>query len=201
MSEAKIQPAANNNEKRDTYAKMLRRYKAAMKHGFYLEAIFIAYAVMEDRITRFLFHAGLVNDKTNLRKNHAKVAKNLVSQLSPDDKRIIHISTRIEMLENLSKWAQETERKNLTSQYEIALLEKMVGNVDLSELDSVLKRVREWIKLRNECVHALMRKNVYAVEDSSKKLAEESYEIFRRLDALEKSFKRGVNLRTHFKMQ
>lgn len=201
MSEAKIQPAADNQEKRDTYAKMFGRYKSAMKNEFYLEAIFIAYAVMEDRITRFLVHAGLVNDKTKLQKNHGKAAKELVKQLSPDNKSIINISTRIEMLSNLSKWTQETERKNLTSKYENALLEKMVGNVDLAELDSVLKRIPEWTKVRNECVHGLMRKNAVAAEDSIKELAEESYDIIRRLDALERSFKRGVNLRKRFNIQ
>ena len=199
MNEERIVRVADNYEKRDTYAKMFSRYKVAMRNEFYLEAIFIAYAVIEDRITRFLFHAGLINDKGKPKLSKGK-AKDLARQLS-EGKTAWQISCRLLMMKNLSKWAEETERCNLESKYEIALLDKMIGSVDLSELNAVLERIPKWINGRNECVHALMRKNVESAEDRIKELAEESYDIIRTLDSIEKKFKKNNNIRRRFNIQ
>ena len=47
-----------NMEKYENYREQMGRLKKAIGSGFFLEAIFIEYAVMEDRLTSVLIHAG-----------------------------------------------------------------------------------------------------------------------------------------------
>ena len=48
-----------NMEKYDIYKKMKVDLKKAMKAGFYYQAIFIEYAIIEDRCLSLLRHAGV----------------------------------------------------------------------------------------------------------------------------------------------
>lgn len=49
----------DNLFKYENYREQFRRLKRAMDNGFYLEAVFIEYTVMEDRTESILRHAGL----------------------------------------------------------------------------------------------------------------------------------------------
>ena len=65
MKQRKIEPVKNNLDKQRTYAKQKEKYKSAMQHGFYLEAMMIDYALLEDRLRSVLYHIGfLPNRKT-----------------------------------------------------------------------------------------------------------------------------------------
>lgn len=57
MSERRIAPVADNTEKKATYQEQMRRYRKAMKDGFYFEAMLIDYAVLEDWLRSMLYHA------------------------------------------------------------------------------------------------------------------------------------------------
>ena len=52
-----------NYLKQFNYAEQMKRLKKALSMEFYLEATFIEYAVIEDRIESFLRHAGVFNPK------------------------------------------------------------------------------------------------------------------------------------------
>lgn len=58
----KIAPVTSNMEKKTAYQIQMERFKRAKAGRFHLEAIFILYARIEDRLTAFLFHAGITND-------------------------------------------------------------------------------------------------------------------------------------------
>ena len=47
-----------NIQKYENYKEQFKRLKMAMSHCFYLEAMFICYAIMEDRTESILVHAG-----------------------------------------------------------------------------------------------------------------------------------------------
>lgn len=51
-----------NMQKYYNYREQITRLKKAMNQSFYLEAIFIEYAVMEDRLESILRHAGVWKD-------------------------------------------------------------------------------------------------------------------------------------------
>ena len=63
MSERKIAPVKDNKDKRRTYAKQKARYCSAMKYGFYLEAMMIDYALLEDRLRSVLYHIGFLANR------------------------------------------------------------------------------------------------------------------------------------------
>ena len=55
-------PPIPGDLKYDLYKYYFDQLKKAMNHEFYLEAIFIEYAILEDRTESVLHHAGLWND-------------------------------------------------------------------------------------------------------------------------------------------
>lgn len=64
MAERKIAPVKDNLDKQRTYAKQKGRYKSAMSNEFYLEAIMIDYALLEDRFRSMLYHMGFLSNRT-----------------------------------------------------------------------------------------------------------------------------------------
>ena len=50
--------AIDNQQKYENYTEQFRRLNKALANGFNLEAMFIAYAIMEDRTESILRHAG-----------------------------------------------------------------------------------------------------------------------------------------------
>ena len=62
----------DNMQKYANYREQFGRLKKAINNNFYLEAIFIEYAIIEDRLESILRHSGKLNpEKHNqLNKNH-----------------------------------------------------------------------------------------------------------------------------------
>ena len=50
-----------NQLKYENYKEQIKRLNSALSHGFNLEAMFIEYAIMEDRCESILTHAGVFN--------------------------------------------------------------------------------------------------------------------------------------------
>ena len=63
MSQRKIAPVKDNKDKQRTYAREKARYCSAMKYGFYLEAMLIDYALLEDRLRSVLYHIGFLPNR------------------------------------------------------------------------------------------------------------------------------------------
>lgn len=58
--------AETNQQKYENYKAQMGRLNRAIKEHFYLEALFIEYAIMEDRLESILIHAGVFRaDKHN----------------------------------------------------------------------------------------------------------------------------------------
>ena len=53
----------DNQQKYENYRAQSRRLASALRSGFYLEAVFIEYAIIEDRLESALTHAGAFNPK------------------------------------------------------------------------------------------------------------------------------------------
>ncbi len=49
----------NGKEKQLVYSTECARFKKAIKSQFYLEAVAISYAIIEDRLIAFPYHAGI----------------------------------------------------------------------------------------------------------------------------------------------
>ena len=74
-----MEPIQDNMQKYNNYAEQMRRLKKAIASGFYLEAIFIEYALLEDRLESILRHSGKwkpdPNRYTSITAKCSKVAK------------------------------------------------------------------------------------------------------------------------------
>jgi hypothetical protein len=58
IGEKTMDTIIDNQQKYENYAEQFRRLNKALTNGFNLEAMFIAYAIMEDRTESILRHAG-----------------------------------------------------------------------------------------------------------------------------------------------
>ena len=58
-----IQKVADNQEKGLSYKENFKRYKKAKASEFYLECIWILYAMIEDRTSSFLYYIGFTSEK------------------------------------------------------------------------------------------------------------------------------------------
>lgn len=89
----------DNQQKYENYKEQFTRLKKALDQGFNLEAMFIEYAIMEDRTESVLRHAGLwemyqkhrkghgstIDSKVRYIKKHAENKKDLLNRYFTDD--------------------------------------------------------------------------------------------------------------------
>lgn len=83
------------------YKEQMVRLKKAMAAQFFLEAIFIEYAVMEDRLESILRHSGVFNPK---RHNIIKPKLGRVDELRREKKSLLHRSFSDELIEGIYQW-------------------------------------------------------------------------------------------------
>ena len=99
----------NNMEKYNSYREQTGKFKKAMSLEFYYEAIFISYAIMEDRLISFLDHIGLVTSK------NAKLSKRTSPyvryMLNVKNVNIKNISTKIDIIKHIINLTPEESEK------------------------------------------------------------------------------------------
>ena len=100
----------DNYQKRDQYAILMSKLKKATYNEFYYEAIFIEYAIIEDRTDSLLRHANIANvtNKGYSLKLNEKLNK-IKSRKEFEDKYIRkHISK--EFIEDINSWKSERDK-------------------------------------------------------------------------------------------
>lgn len=90
-----------------SYKEQMVRLKKAMAAQFFLEAIFIEYAVMEDRLESILRHSCVFNPE-----RHSTIQAKLrrVSELRRAKKSLLNRSLSEELLQEISQWKDERNR-------------------------------------------------------------------------------------------
>ena len=96
-----------NMEKYGNYKEQMDRLKKAMDNHFLLEAVFIEYAIMEDRCESLLRHSGVFNPK-----KHNMISKKLKSleELTENNASLIRKYISAELLQQISAWKDERNR-------------------------------------------------------------------------------------------
>ena len=92
-------PVADTMQKYYNYREQMGRLKKSLKNQFYLEAIFIDYSIMEDRLESILRHAGLwenMLEKERKHKNRDEVFIGIDAKI----RKVKELSTRKPSLEN-----------------------------------------------------------------------------------------------------
>ena len=63
----------NNKDKNKIYSDLMSKLKKSMSNEFYYEAIFIEFAILEDRTSSLLKHANKEYDDLTLNKKYGKL--------------------------------------------------------------------------------------------------------------------------------
>ncbi len=102
------QPVANQ-KKYENYREQMGRLKKALKEHFYLEAIFIEYAILEDRLEAVLRHAGRWHPKEGEHVSIDRKAK-LVAKLAEEKKNPAHKYFPPELTDAVLAWKDKRNR-------------------------------------------------------------------------------------------
>ena len=94
----------SNDEKYDTYRNLMVRLKVSLKTKFWYEAIFIEYAILEDRLCSVISHSG-----GKPKKNMAKNTETIRIFVHNQESNVERFFTE-EMLDNLDKWRSKRNK-------------------------------------------------------------------------------------------
>lgn len=116
---------ADNMQKYANYKEQMGRLKRALKEQYYLEAIAIEYAIIEDRIEPVLRHSGVFRpDKHNMLNKKL----NKLSEMQRNKKSLVRRYFSEELIGQIHDW--KNERNPMTH----ALLNLKLHTEDLAEL-------------------------------------------------------------------
>ena len=194
-----IARAKNGKEKQKTYAKYMLQYNKAIRNEFYLEAIMIDYAMMEDRLVALLHYVGIVSrnqQKLCVNKFCRADIRKMLGYKEEAAIRINNISVKVKIFDVLM---------SLTEDHASEYLNSIVAHVDASgsrdEIKNLCAAITEWCDTRNQYVHALLNKNYDALQEGLKGFAETGHSIARRIDACVKLIKLNNTIRKKFKIK
>ena len=194
----------NNQEKYETYKTQMERFNQARDQGFYLEGIFILYAMLEDRLSSFLYYAGVVNkNRDGLTKNKS-VKPQLEVMLSPlgsKKYRLRSIGNKISIIQEIITSANTIPGNHSSKTYPIVLHVHLKKTRGVDNVTPLLNDILSWSHARNELVHALLNKSVDHQEEKLLILIEEGHHFCRQLDNFVRAFKNGNTIRKQFNIQ
>ena len=201
MSTPQITPVASNREKQQTYREFMARYSRAMRNEFYLEALLIDYAVLEDRMRSFLYHMGVFRFRNNPRPNVDEVKRALASIVKEwkakdenDQLGVNTITGKMKIIRCSAKWAALSEGVPDGGRYPVELKNKLQG-LDLNRLTELLDEIKAWCGYRNEVIHSLLNKNNIRVDERLESMAQRGMELAREMGGFVAQLKKGNTLR------
>ncbi len=200
----KIAPVTSNMEKKTAYQIQMERFKRAKAGGFHLEAIFIIYALIEDRLSAFLFHAGVTNSTREKIARNGKVRPYLdrtLTVLNTRQPNIRNVSAKIKLIKELMEWSTDYSVNEPTLNYLDALYKQINRTAGRDQMIETLTRIEGWCASRNELVHALLNKKVENQEEILQALVAEGEACNRSLQNFVKSFKVRNTLRKTYNIQ
>lgn len=200
----KIAPITSNMEKKTAYQIQMERFKRSKAGGFDLEAIFILYALIEDRLSAFLYHAGIANATREKITRNTKVRPHLDSTLTvltAKQPGIRNMSAKIKLVKELMAWSDCYTINEPSLNYLDALCKQLSKTAGRDHMIDTLTRIEEWCVCRNELVHAFLNKKVENQEEVLQNLVTEGEDCNRSLQNFVKSFKVRNTLRKTFNIQ
>ena len=105
---------AENQRKYENYREQFKRLNSALRSGFNLEAMFIEYAIMEDRTESILRHADKWESYLNRRGNISPTLNSKVNyikkQMQANQKELLNRYFADDLLEKILSWKDERNR-------------------------------------------------------------------------------------------
>ena len=139
-----------NKIKQEEYRERKGQLKKAMRFGFYFEAIFIEYAIIEDRTESVLRHAGDIK-LTNSREQPLKLTEKLnkIKSCSQFHDKNIRRLLSLELLSSIDEWRKKRNEivHNLMNRSD-----------DLDELKALAEQGQELVRVLDNKVSAVNRR-------------------------------------------
>ena len=199
-----IKTVADNVEKGLSYSKNLKRYKKAKNEKFYLECLWILYAMLEDRSSAFLYYLGFTSDKKRMSATGTKKIKKQIRQIlqmveKNDKYKFDTISGKLSRMADVIAWSKTVD--NDISDYQAAI-KKAVENLSYNEdfIDALTYLNGEWRDKRNQLTHSLFNKDPDSAIAELKLLIEKGYIAVRILDNAVAELKKA-RIRNQFKIR
>ena len=108
-----VETIIDNQQKYENYTEQFRRLNKALASGFNLEAMFIAYAIMEDRTESILRHGGYWDSYMKKRGNRDATINSKITYIqgkaNADDK-LLHKYFSDDLLDRVLLWKEERNR-------------------------------------------------------------------------------------------
>lgn len=197
-----ITSVTTNTEKYLSYKEHLTRLNKAKAGGFYLEAIFILYAMMEDRLSAFHYYAGVTNKTREKVTSTKNVRPHLNRAFSTQGASLRMISKKIGLIKTMIIWSDGYTPVDKSRDYLDVLCRQVQRTAHRDKIIGTLESIETWCKKRNQLVHALLTKNIENLEEILIGLVESGLQYCRDLDAFVSSFKKGRNvIRKQFNIQ
>ena len=121
-----MQPITNNMQKYSNYKEQMGRLNKAIKECFYLEALFIEYAIIEDRTESMLRHTGIDTEKQKYTSLDGKIKK--LADMAREKKGLLRKYFTMEIWEDILSW------KELRNQLIHALMKQIFHSHDLEKI-------------------------------------------------------------------
>ena len=209
-----ISPVETMQEKYETYRAEMARLKGALQQGFYFEAMLIEYALLEDRLRSFVYHAGLLQNrkashllpgKHAVRKDFNRIAQRVKTWKLEDGKEtgntsnferlsVNKISDKIFIVRTIVLWSSELESLPDESRY-LQALRGQCESLDAAALLETLDAIDTWRMYRNEVIHSLMNKRMESVQQKLSEQVEQGVQLARQLDAQVTILKKNNRIR------
>lgn len=209
-----ISPVETMQEKYETYRAEMARLKDALQQGFYFEAMLIEYALLEDRLRSFVYHAGLLQNrkashllpgKNAVRKDFNRIAQRVKTWKLEDGKEtgntsnferlsVNKISDKIFIVRTIVLWSSELESLPDESRY-LQALRGQCESLDAAALLETLDAIDTWRMYRNEVIHSLMNKRMESVQQKLSEQVEQGVQLARQLDAQVTILKKNNRIR------
>lgn len=209
-----ISPVETMQEKYETYRAEMARLKGALQQGFYFEAMLIEYALLEDRLRSFVYHAGLLQNrkashllpgKNAVRKDFNRIAQRVKTWKLEDGKEtgntsnferlsVNKISDKTFIVRTIVLWSSELESLPDESRY-LQALRGQCESLDAAALLETLDAIDTWRMYRNEVIHSLMNKRMESVQQKLSEQVEQGVQLARQLDAQVTILKKNNRIR------
>ena len=211
----------NNTDRKINYIREYKRYNTAIKNEFYLEAIAIVYAIIEDRLVSFLHHAGIVSrNNENLKITNASYPyiRKLMGKEDSAAIRIKDISVKMNLIMNLlnmdelqalkiddevEQFVNTYQKKRIARKgYMHDIYCQISRSIDREKVQELFMRFEPWRDTRNKLIHALLNKTAKSSEAAKEKCAKDGYLLSRQFDdCLAKPFYKNNTIRKKYKIQ
>lgn len=196
-----IKKVVDNKAKGLSYRENIKRYNKAKASEFYLECLWILYAMIEDRTSSFLYYIGFTAEKKRTAVTGRKKIKQDIREILEMEQenakyRFDTLSGKLTRIKSVLKWSEIEHDKK--SSYQETLTKVLKPIAEIPELNDALTYIdNEWREKRNQLTHSLFNKDPEAVVAELLPLVENGYIAARQIDSAIRLIKKE-NIRERF---